>query len=286
MSTGIRQWLTPRRRGVSASLAAAATALVVLLALVLTPGTASATTSPINLATAAPFSVLGGSAVTNTGPSVLLGGLGVSPGTSITGFPPGNAVGAVHDNDAVAAQAQADLTIAYNDAASRPTSQSETGLDLGGQTLPDGVYTSTTSSQLTGTLTLDGQGNPDAVFIFQVGSTLTTASASTVALINGAQACHVFWQIGSSATLGTNSTFVGTIMALASISVTTGTVIDGRALARTGAVTLDSNVISSPNCAPPVTTTTTAPTTTTTTTTTTTSSKSTTTSPPAPSTSP
>jgi hypothetical protein len=119
------------------------------------------------------------------------------------------------------------------------------------------VYTASSTLGLTGTLTLDAQGDPNAVFIFQVGSALTTASVSTVSLINGASPCNVYWQIGSSATLGTNSVFVGTVMALTSISATTGTTIQGRLLARNGSVTLDTNTITRPNCAPPTTTTTT-----------------------------
>ena len=224
--------------------------------------TASAAPAPVELGTAGSFAVLAGSAVTNTGPSVIDGDLGVSPGSAVTGFPPGIVPGTIHAGDAVAAQAQSDLTIAYNDAAGRACDTNLTGQDLGGLTLTPGVYCFSSSAQLTGALTLDAQGDPDAVFIFQIGSTLTTASASTVNLINGAQACNVFWQVGSSATLGTNSTFRGTILALTSITVTTGTTVEGRTLARNGAVTLDNNVITTPMCAPPPPTTTTPPTTT------------------------
>ncbi|MGI8822411.1 MAG: ice-binding family protein [Acidimicrobiia bacterium] len=196
----------------------------------------------------------------------------MSPGSAVTGFPPGIVLGTIHAGDAVAAQAQSDLTIAYNDAAGRACDTNLTGQDLGGLTLTPGVYCFSSSAQLTGALTLDAQGDPDAVFIFQIGSTLITASASTVNLINGAQACNVFWQVGSSATLGTNSIFRGTILALTSITVTTGATVEGRTLARNGAVTLDNNVITTPMCAsPPPTTTTTPPTTTTTPPTTTTS---------------
>lgn len=222
------------------------------LALVFATQQAWAIGTPVDLGTAGTYSVLGGQTVTNTGPSVLSGNVGVSPGTAITGFPPGVALGDTHSADAHALQAQSDLTIAYNDAAGQAPDESVSG-DLGGLTLEPGVYNASSSIGLTGTLTLDAQGDPDAVFIFQVGSTLTTASASTVALLNDAQACNVFWQIGSSATLGTNTTFVGTIMALTSISVTTGTTVDGRALARNGSVTLDSNVFTQSACetAPP-----------------------------------
>jgi hypothetical protein len=213
--------------------------------------------APVGLGTAASFAVLGGQSVTNTGPSVISGDVGVSPGSAISGFPPGIVInGVFHATDAVAGQAQADLTTAYNDAAGRTTTAALPP-DAGGLTLESGVYTASSTLGLTGTLTLDAQDDPNAVFIFQVGSALTTASTSTVSLINGASPCNVYWQIGSSATLGTNSVFVGTVMALTSISATTGTSIQGRLLARNGSVTLDTNTISRPDCAPATTTTTT-----------------------------
>ena len=222
------------------------------LALVFATQQAWAIGTPVDLGTAGTYSVLGGQTVTNTGPSVLSHNVGVSPGTAITGFPPGLTLGDTHAADAHALQAQSDLVTAYNDAAGQAPDASIAG-DLGGLTLEPGVYNASSSIGLTGTLTLDAEGDPDAVFIFQVGSALTTASDSTVALLNDAQACNVFWQIGSSATLGTDTTFVGTIMALTSISVTTGTTVDGRALARNGSVTLDSNVFRRSGCetAPP-----------------------------------
>lgn len=201
----------------------------------------------VNLGTAGAYSVLAGSTVTNTGPTVLDANLGVSPGTAITGFPPGIAGGATHAGDAVAIQAKSDLTIAYNDAAGR-ASDGDSGNELGGQTFVAGVYTDADSQGLTGTVTLDGQGDPNSVFIFQTGAALITASNSTVSLINGAQACNVFWQVGSSATLGVGTTFVGTVMALTSVSVNTGATVEGRALARNGAVTLDNNVFTSSTC--------------------------------------
>jgi hypothetical protein len=211
---------------------------------------AQATPSSVLLGTAESFAVLGGSAVTNTGPSVISGDVGVAPSCAVSGFPPATVVnGTIHRCDAVAAQAQADLTTAYNDAAGRiPTEQVAT--ELGGQTLTTGVYDSASGTfGITGALTLDAQGNPDAVFIFQTDSTLITASASRVVLINGAQACNVFWQIGSSATLGTNSSFAGNILALTSITANTGATVDGRLLARNGAVTLDTNTITTSECA-------------------------------------
>lgn len=210
---------------------------------------AVAAPAPVGLGTADAFAVLAGSEITNTGPTTINGDLGLHPGTSVTGFPPGTVNGTMHVNNAVAEQAKTDLVTAYNDAAGRPR-DATVSADLGGQTLTPGVYGSDSSLGLTGTLTLDAQGDASAVFIFQAGSTLTTASASQVNLIGGAQACNVFWQIGSSATLGTNSTFVGSILALESITVTTGTTVDGRTLARNGAATFDTNTITRSTCAP------------------------------------
>ncbi|HJW01508.1 MAG TPA: ice-binding family protein [Arthrobacter sp.] len=215
------------------------------------------------MGTATSYSVLAGTTVTNTGPTTLQGDLGVSPGSAITGFPPGVSTGAIHAADAVALQAQSDVTIAYNNAAGQPVTTSVSG-DLVGRTLTEGVYGSTSSLALSGQLTLDGQGNPNSVFVFQAASTLITASASSIILTNSAQACNVFWQVGSSATLGTASSFKGTILALASITVQTSATVEGRALARNGQVSLDTNVFTSPSCAttpttsPPATATTTA----------------------------
>ncbi|WP_442577300.1 ice-binding family protein [Microbacterium sp. F51-2R] len=169
----------------------------------------------------------------------------------MSGFPPGIVVGGTtHAADAEALQAQSDLTIAYDTAAGQASDGAiPNGGELGGLTLVQGVYTAASSAGLTGTVTLDGQGDPAAVWVFQIGSTLITATGSAVDLINGAQACNVFWQVGSSATLGTNTTFVGTIMALTSISLVTGTTVEGRALARNGSVTLDDNVFRDLSCA-------------------------------------
>jgi hypothetical protein len=202
----------------------------------------------INLGTAQSYGVLGASTVTNTGPSVINGDLGVSPGTAVTGFPPGLVNGTVHAADAAALQAQTDATTAYNVLAGQACGTTITG-DLGGRTLLPGVYCFASSAQLTGALTLDAMGNPAAVFVFQVGSTLTTASGSSVVLANGAQACNVWWQLGSSATLGTTTAFAGTIIALASATLNTGATLAGRAIARTGAVTLDTNTITPSACA-------------------------------------
>jgi len=202
----------------------------------------------VSLGTADSFAILAGSTITNTGPSVVTGDMGLNPGSSITGFPPATLIGTQYANNATAAQAQLDLTTAYNNAAGQGCTQDLTGQDLGGLTLTPGVYCFDTSAQLTGTLTLDGQNNADSVFIFKTGSTLTTATGSSVALINDVQACNVFWQIGSSATLGVNTAFKGNILALTSITFDTGASLDGRALARNGAVTLDTNTVTKATC--------------------------------------
>jgi type VI secretion system secreted protein VgrG len=215
---------------------------------------AAAATMP-RFGTEQSFAVLGGSTVTNTGSSVITGNLGVSPGSAITGFPPGILTGVIHAADAQALQAQNDTTETYIDLASQGCTSDLTGQDLGGKTLVPGVYCFSSSAQLTGALTLDAGGDPSAVWVFKTGSTLTTASNSSVLLLNGGQPCNVFWQIGSSATLGTGSSFRGTIIALTSITVTTGTTVDGRVLARNGAVTLDTDTITKPNCAATATTT-------------------------------
>jgi uncharacterized repeat protein (TIGR01451 family) len=224
-----------------------ASALALVSAAMCLPASGLAAQPPVDLGTAGSFAVLGGSTVTNTGPSVLNGDLGVSPGAAITGFPPGLVNGATHSADAVAGQAQTDVTTAYNDAAGR-TPFTVNPPDIGGQTLPAGVYQSATSLGLTGDVTLDAAGDPGAVFIFQAGSTLTTASGSRVLLINGASPCNVFWQVGSSATFGTSTTFNGNVLALTSISATTGANFTGRLLARNGAVTLDTNVVTRSPC--------------------------------------
>lgn len=201
-----------------------------------------------SLGTAQTFAVLGGSTVTNTGLSVLTGDLGVSPGSAITGFPPGTRTGTTHAADAAALQAQNDVITQYNALAGAACTADLTGQDLGGKTLTPGVYCFSTSAQLTGPLTLNAGGNANATFIFKIGSTLTTASGSSVTLTNGAVACGVGWQVGTSATFGTTTSFVGNVIALSSITLNTGANLIGRALARNGAVTLDTNNVSPGSC--------------------------------------
>lgn len=197
----------------------------------------------IPLGEAANFAVLAGSTVTNTGPTSLFGDVGVSPGTAITGFPPGTFSGSLHSNDATSIQAQADALSAYNILAGLAPTQILTGQDLGGLTLTPGVYFFSSTAQLTGTLTLDGQGQVNPLFVFQIGSSLTTASNSSIFETNGADWSNVYFQVGSSATLGTNTTFEGNIIAMVSDTLTTGATVEGSVIALTGAVTLDSNVV-------------------------------------------
>ena len=202
---------------------------------------------PVNLRSAALFAILGGSTVTNTGATIVTGNLGVSPGTALTGFLPGKVVGTEHLGDPTAATAEADLTVAYNDAAGRTLCPVSVAGNLGGLTLAPGLYKSTSSLAISsGDLTLDAKGNANAVFIFQMASTLTTTSGRHVILKGGARAANVFWQVGSSATLGTTSVFKGTIMADQAITLNTGATLDGRALARIAAVALDTNAVTLP----------------------------------------
>ncbi|MEX0682609.1 MAG: ice-binding family protein [Dehalococcoidia bacterium] len=228
------------------------TAALAVLLLVVAIGSAThsdAATAP-GLGAAASYSVLGGSTVTNTGPSTIDGDVGVSPGSAVTGFPPGIVTnGTIHEADANAALAQSDVTTAYNSLAGQPCDFDLTGQDLGTMILVEGVYCFSSSAQLTGLLTLNAQGNANAVFIFQIGTTLTTASNASVLVTNGGVDCNAFWQVGSSAVLGTTTTFVGNILALTSITLNTGASVSGRALARNGAVTLDTNNIDRLACA-------------------------------------
>lgn len=229
--------------------------VLIILAMILfgiyAPGPVMAATAP-SLGTSYSFAVLGGTTVTNTGPSVISGDLGVSPGTGVTGFPPGivNLPGTIHAADGVALQAQNDVATAYSILAGLPFDSDLSGQDLGGLTLTSGIYHFSSSAQLTGTLTLNAENKTNSEFIFQIGTTLTTASNSSVVVINAPpNFCNKYWQVGSSATLGTNTTFQGNILALTSITLNTGASLYGRALARNGAVTLDSNQITVPVCA-------------------------------------
>src|ERR1700687_773005 len=224
-----------RRSLVSVGLAA--------LTVLIWPATAMAATDP-GLGTAGNFAVLAGTgtSLAHTGPSCITGAIG--PAAGITGFPPGTA-GPQHNGDAVYIQAQTDLGNAFSNASGQPVTVDYSGVNLGGKTLGPGVYNQSTAPTLTGTLTLSGGG----VYIFKEGSTLITASGARVVLINGAQPCDIFWVVGSSAVIATSTTFVGNIMATTSITMQTGATLNGRALARNGAVTLDTNrIIQSSGC--------------------------------------
>ena len=214
-------------------------------------GVMGASITTIDMGSADSFAVLAGSTVTNASSTNIHGDLGVSPGTAITGFPPGIVIGNIHSGDTAAQQAKTSLLNALNLAAGQPCGAALTGQDLGGLVLTPGVYCFASSAQLTGTLTLNSQGNPNAFFLIQIGSTLTTASGSSVVMSNSGTADNVFFDVGSSATLGTGTAFNGNILALTSITLNTGASIQcGRALAANGAVTLDSNSISidTPGC--------------------------------------
>jgi hypothetical protein len=241
------------RRGAAGVLGTAA--LVACMVALASPASAASYEDAVGLGTADPFSVLAGSTVTNTGSTVLSGELGVSPGNAITGFPPGTAA-AIHAGDADAASAQSAVTAAYLDAEGRAPTGTALGSAVAGGTFLAGVYNATSSLDVSGAVTLDGEGDPNAVFVFQVGASMTTASSTSIVLTGNTQACNVFWQVAGSATLGSSTTFAGTVLALTSITLDTGTTVAGRALARNGAVTLDDNVFTDPSCVSTPTTTT------------------------------
>jgi hypothetical protein len=208
------------------------------------PASASYYESGVALGSAGTFAILAASTVTNTGASTVTGDLGLSPNTAIAGFPPGTVTGTFHLGDPASAQAQLDLTVAYNDAAGRTAGAILISGNLGGLTLTPGLYKSTTSLEISsGDLTLDAQGDPYGVFILQMASTLITTTGRKVILAGGAQAANVYWQVGSSATVGTNSVFKGNILAYTSVTVATGASVEGRLLVRTGAVSLDGDVL-------------------------------------------
>jgi hypothetical protein len=200
--------------------------------------------SPVVLGSAAAYSVLGGTGVSSSGPTILAGSLGSSPSTSITGFPPGVVYGSIHAGDALAAEAQDDAGAAYTDAAARPAGTNFAG-DRNGTVVRPGVHRTTAAFALTGTMTFDADGDPDAVFIIQVGAALNTAAASQVVLVNGAQASNIYWQVLGAAGLGADSDFAGTILAKGAITLGAGTRLAGRALS-VGTVTLASNAVTAP----------------------------------------
>ena len=247
----MRRWLRSGAQAPHPRLVAALCVLTLLFGwgAFVTGGVAGAAEAQVNLGTADSFGVLAGTGVTNGGPTIIVGDLGSCPTPAVTGMPPLILTGSLHQADAVACGAQDDLTIAYDDAAGRAPGTTYAGpTELGGLTLTPGVYMTPTSFAITGTLTLNALNDPAAVFIFQAGSTFGTATDSRVSFINGGSPCNVYWQVGSSATIGVRSTVVGSVLALTSISANTNAVIQGRLLARNGAVTLLSNVITRPVC--------------------------------------
>ncbi|MBC7711581.1 MAG: DUF3494 domain-containing protein [Rhizobacter sp.] len=216
------------------------------VALLITPVNVAFAATGVPLGTAGSFAVLGGAGVTNTGPTIVNGDLGVSPGTSITGFPPGIANGTVHRADPLAASAQFDSAVAYGALAAQTCTRTfPVPTDLVGMTLAPGVYCFASSASNSGLLKLDAQGDTNAVWVFKTVSSLITTSGASVVPINGAQACNVYWQVGASATLGTGTRFIGNILAYANIALMTGSTLSGRALARIEAVTLDSSNVTS-----------------------------------------
>jgi type VI secretion system secreted protein VgrG len=223
--------------------------LILATFVMLVYGVSTGLAGPTYLGTAQGFAVLGSSTVTNTGSTTIYGSLGVDPGSAITGFPPGSVTGGtIYGPGGMSNQAQIDSLAAYNTLAVLPTTSDMTGQDLGGLTLVPGVYSFDTTAGLTGALTLDFASNPGGDFVFKIGSALTTASSSSVNVLNGSQSSGIYWVVGSSATLGTSTVFAGNILADQSITLTTSAdILCGRAIALNGAVTMDTNRISSNN---------------------------------------
>lgn len=251
VSPALARTIPARRRRLGARSATTLVAVSSIGVFFALTGSAQAAARSVPLGTAGSFAVLAGAGITDTGPTTITGDIGTFPTTTITGAAGIVVHGTNHRGDAVTQGAKNALVTAYNTAAGEGPPATAPS-NLGGRTLRAGVYRASSSMALTGALTLDAAGNPDAVFVFQAGSTLTTASASRVVLVNGAQACHVFWQVGTSATLGTTTRFRGNLLATSSITLTTGATVEGRVLARNGAVTMDTNVITRPACTAPV----------------------------------
>lgn len=201
--------------------------------------------NPVQLGGASNMAVLAGASVTNTGATVITGDLGLSPGTSVSGFPPGILNGTMHINDGIASQAKLDIVAAYNDAAGRTSAEIVTlSGNIGGLTLTPGLYKSTSSLAISsGDVTLDAQGNANAVFVIQIASSFTTTSGRKVILAGGANPANIFWVVGSSASFGTTSVLKGTIISYQSITFATGAKLDGRALTRNGNITMAGNTI-------------------------------------------
>jgi hypothetical protein len=212
-------------------------------------GVEGGTVAP-TLGTASTFALLASATITNTGGTTVFGDVGISPGTALVGLTAGQVTGSIHLGDAVAAQAESDMGFAYNNLAGRQCQHTMTGVDLGGKTLPPGVYCfGVEAAQMVGNLTLDGQGDPNAVWIFQISSTLTISASLSTNMINSGNACNVYWQVGSSATINTSAQFKGNVLAKASVTLLTGArVSPGRVFAQMAAVTLDTNAISNAGC--------------------------------------
>lgn len=234
-------------------------AILAIATAFITVGSVAGAAEPIGMGAAGAYAVIANQTITNGGTTTLNGHVGLSPGSAVTGFETVTLNGELHLADTDASNAMAAMSAAYSNAAGQPVSAT-IGTELGGTTVPGGgVYASGSGTfEITGTVILDGQDDPNAVFIFQMGGTLLTAGSATVSLINGAQACNVYWRVGSSATLGAANTFRGTILAATSITLGAGTTISGRALARDGSVTLSANTITPVGCAAPAEVTTTS----------------------------